>query len=202
MPIRAVIFDFGGVFVRTEDWNEHRKWENHLGLTGSGLLKTVFGSEMAACAVLGQASSADVWQYVGTTLGLNAEQVRQLERDFWANDLFNEELAVFFRNLRPRYKTAILSNAWPDAREVFTQMYGGVSLADEFIISAEEGLAKPDAHIFQLVAQRLGVQPKEAIFVDDWAPNVQGALAVGMRAVQFKTNAQVIAEIQKYLDKD
>lgn len=59
---------------------------------------------------------------------------------------------------------------------------------------------KPDPRIFELAAERVGVRPGEIVFVDDFAPNVEAARAIGMLAVLFETTAQVIAEVQKHLD--
>ena len=108
MPIRAVIFDLGGVLVRMEDLSEHRKWEIQLGLTEGELLKTIFGSEIGYRTSVELASVAEMWQYIATTFGLNAEQVRELEHDFWLSEKVDAELVTFLRNLRPRYKTAVL----------------------------------------------------------------------------------------------
>src|SRR5713226_9962538 len=44
MPLRAVIFDVGGVLVRMADWRQHRKWEGRLELSEGELLKIVFGT--------------------------------------------------------------------------------------------------------------------------------------------------------------
>lgn len=200
MSVRAVIFDFGGVLVRTKDWSKHRHWETQLGLQEGELPKTLFVSETSVRATIGQATVAEVWQSIATTFNLDAEQACRLERDFFGNDLLNEELATFFSRLRPRYKTAILSNAWPNARDIFGRRYSIADLADTLIISAEEGLAKPDTRIFLLAAERLGVHLSEAIFVDDWLPNVHGANDAGMHGILFQTTAQVIADVQAYLD--
>lgn len=199
MPIRAVIFDVGGVLLHIEDWSHHQRWEQRLGLSEGELLKRVFGSEVAMHATLGQAQVAEVWEYIATTFGLNAEEARQLKHDFFGNELLNTPLLMFLRDLRPRYKTAILSNAWSDAREVFCGKHGMADVVDEVIISAEEGLAKPDARIYQLAAKRLGVQPAEANFVDDFPANVEAASAIGIHAILFKDNEQVISQIQQIL---
>ena len=58
MPLRAVIFDVGGVLVRMADWRQHRKWEGRLRLSDGELLKIVFGSEWAVRAEVGQISGA------------------------------------------------------------------------------------------------------------------------------------------------
>ena len=199
MPIKAVIFDFGGVLVRTLDSSRRRRWEARLNLPAGGLSRIVFDSDAAARVSLGQAPNSAIWQHVADTLGLDDEQLEELQRDFWAGDQLDAELVQFIRELRPRYKTAILSNAWSDARQLFSQVFGLGDVVDAMIISAEEGVIKPDPRIYQIAAARLGVQPEQAIFVDDVAANAAGAQAIGMRGVQFKSTSQTIAEIKDYL---
>ena len=82
----------------------------------------------------------------------------------------------------------------------WAQHYGLDRLVDLMIFSDEEAMAKPDARIYHLAAARLGVQPDEAIFVDDVPRNVEAARAVGMLAVHFRDTAQAIAEIEQYLE--
>jgi epoxide hydrolase-like predicted phosphatase len=199
MPIRGVIFDFGDVLLRTEDSGGRRKWEKYLGLPEGELSRVVFESEVADRSMVGNATEADVWKHVASTFSLNDQQLRELRRDFWSGDRIDARLLGFLRDLRPCYRTAILSNAWPGAREVFTQTLGLGDVVDEMIISAEEGVAKPDARIYRIAVRRLGVQTEETVFVDDLAENVQGARAVGMWGVQFTSTEQTIAEVKKYL---
>jgi len=67
------------------------------------------------------------------------------------------------------------------------------------VISAEEGVAKPHARIFQIATTRLDIAPDETLFIDDWPPNVEGARAFGMQAMVFTSTEQVLVEIQQYL---
>ena len=54
------------------------------------------------------------------------------------------------------------------------------------VLSAIEGVCKPDAGIYQLALERLGVDATDAIFVGDGdSGELPGAAAVGMRAVQL-----------------
>ncbi len=201
MSIRAVIFDFGGVLVRTIDPSGRQKWEARLGLADGELSKIVFDSEAASRAMLGQVSESAIWEHVASTLRLDAAQLAELERDFWSGDWLDTELVEFLRSLRPRYKTGILSNAWSGAREAFVNLFGLGQVVDAIIISAEEGVAKPDRRIYQIAAGRLGVQLHEAIFVDDMLENAQAAQAAGMYGVQFKNTPQTINAIKRYLDE-
>lgn len=198
--IRAVIFDFGGVLVRTEDHGGRRKWEGRLGLPEGGLSGAVFDSEVSARASVGQLPETAVWEHVARTLRLDDAGLALFRRDFFAGDRLDAALVQFIQGLRPAYKTAILSNAWDGARRAFNEVFGLGAAVDEMIVSAEEGVAKPDARIYRIAAARLGVEPDEAVFVDDMAENVAGARAVGMFGVQFLSTPQTIADVRKFLD--
>lgn len=89
-------------------------------------------------------------------------------------------------------KTGLVSNSWglDYPRE------GWAELFDTVVISGEVGLRKPEPEIYLLAAQRLGLSPPECAFVDDLAPNVRGAAAVGMVAVHHRDAATTRAELE------
>lgn len=199
MSIKAVIFDFGGVLVRTHDPSGRRKWEKQLQLPTGGLDKLVFDSETAVQATVGRVQAPAVWNYVGSYLKLSPEQLAELREDFWRGDRLDLELVNFLRTLRPAYKTAILSNAWSNARQVFTEKYLLQNAVDFMIISAEVSLAKPDAQIYHLAASTLGVSPAEAVFVDDVDRNIQAAIASGMTGIRYRSTDQILMELKNLL---
>lgn len=200
MTIAAVIFDFGGVLVRAGDAPGRRRWEQRLGLAEGTLANMVFHSEVAVRSSIGEVPESAIWQDVGERLGLSDEDRAQLQRDFWLGEYLDAELIALMRELRPTYKIALLSNAWLGARQVFSERFKLDQEVDFMIISAEERLAKPDVRIYDLAAQRLGIRPEQAIFVDDLAENIEGARVAGMIGVHFQNSAQVIAEIRSHLD--
>ena len=59
---------------------------------------------------------------------------------------------------------------------------------------------KPHPEIFVIAANRLEIQPQEAIFVDDELRFIEAAQSLGMVGIQFKDTRQTIAEIQFYLE--
>ena len=62
------------------------------------------------------------------------------------------------------------------------------ALFDRFrdvVVSGDEKLVKPDAAIYRLALERFGLEPHEAVFIDDNRDNVAGAEAVGMAAIHF-----------------
>jgi 2-haloacid dehalogenase len=69
----------------------------------------------------------------------------------------------------------------------------------DIVVSGEEKLLKPDPAIYYLALDRFRLRPAEALFVDDRAINVEGALAVGMKAHLFTDAAdlrrRLVAEV-------
>jgi putative hydrolase of the HAD superfamily len=198
--IRAVIFDIGGVLVRTEDLEPRRAWERRFGLPEWGLAKIVFEGDAAIRAALGQAPEAAPWLAAAEKLNLSASELAQLREDFWKGDYYDHALLAFIGALRPRYKTGIISNAWPGVRQIH-QPYINASIFDAILYSAEEGVAKPTPEIYQRALTRLSVRPEEAVFVDDVQENVEAARAVGMHGVQFKNTMQVRETIERLIGK-
>jgi putative hydrolase of the HAD superfamily len=199
MTMRAVIFDFGGVLGRGTEVSRQRAWEERLGLAPGGLGVEVWQSPVATWARVGRAQPEEVWAYLCERFGLGAQEVADLHRDLFSGEQVDEELVAFLHSLRPRYKTAILSNCWPGARTVMEERYGLNGVVDELILSYEVGIAKPDLRIFALAADRLGVRPQETVFVDDVAPNVTAAHAAGMTSVRFESTEQTIAAVRAAL---
>ena len=127
--IKAVIFDVGGVLLRTPNRESRRKWERKLGLDEWETEVIVFGSEMGTKAQLGEISDEDLWRWVGQRLTLTPDELASFRHDFWAGDVLDEGLIAYIRSLRPRYQTAIISNATDALRRSLTVQY---AIADAF----------------------------------------------------------------------
>ncbi len=198
--MKAAIWDLGGVIVRTLDPSGRTHWEKRLGLQRRELERLVFEGEMGRKASLGQASADDVWNWVIERLDLPLDARTELERDFWKGDRTDRGLIQFIRNLRPAYKTGLLSNAWPDLRDKMENVWHIADAFDEIVISAEIGLVKPDSRIYEHILERMNIQPEEAIFVDDFQENVAGAHAVGMQTIHFQNPTQTMQELRTILN--
>jgi putative hydrolase of the HAD superfamily len=60
---------------------------------------------------------------------------------------------------------------------------GILQLADALVDGSHAGILKPDPRIYRMIADRLGVQLPDIVFLDDQPVNLAGAAAVGMTAV-------------------
>jgi epoxide hydrolase-like predicted phosphatase len=199
MGIKAVIFDFGGVLVRTEDRSPRQGLADDLGMSYEELDALIFQSENARQATVGKFTTQEHWEHLRTRLGFSVEEFPRVPKEFFGGDVLDEELIDYIRALRPRYKTAMLSNAWDDLRDVVVNEWRIGEAFDELIISAEVGVAKPDERIYRLTLKRLEVEPSEAIFIDDFLRNVEGAQAAGIHAIHFQDPLQARAELEALL---
>ncbi|MGH3153004.1 MAG: HAD family hydrolase [Streptosporangiaceae bacterium] len=199
MAIRAVVFDIGGVLEVTPDLGVTQRWEARLGLPGGGLDERMH--DAWAGGSIGTITEQDVHQAVRERLGLDERQLEVFIADLWREYLgtANTGLIEYVRQLRPRYRTGILSNSFVGAREKEQAAYGFEDLVDEIVYSHESGMSKPDARIYTLVCERLDVGPEETVFVDDADRCVAGARLGGLHAIRFQDNAQAIGEIERLL---
>jgi putative hydrolase of the HAD superfamily len=199
MKPRAVFFDLGGVIVRTEYQAPRQHLAERLGLEYEDLVRLVFESETSRKASVGAVAEEEHWAAVTRRLNRPASEAKAIRDEFFAGDIVDRTLVEFIRSLRPRVKTGLISNAWLGLRGYITKQKFDDAF-DGLIISAEVGVVKPKAQIYLLALEQLGVSPSEALFVDDFLENVEGARAVGMSAIQFKEADQTIQQVKKFLE--
>lgn len=195
--IEAVIFDVGGVLLRTYDWSGRHKWDERLSLPHGRVEHTFFNSDLGLEAQHGRVTTDQHWHNVAQRLGVPPEQLPQLRADFWAGDRFDTQLAELIRQLHGRYQTAIISNAPDDLRHVLTHEFKVADAFDLIVVSAEEGVMKPDPTIYERTLQRLGRQAPEAIFIDDSPTNIAGAEAVGLHTILYTRGLDVAGELAR-----
>lgn len=199
MSIRAIYFDLGGVIVRTEFQAPRQHLAERLGMEYDGIVKAVFESETSRQASIGAIREDEHWAAVIRKLHLPASQTQSFRDEFFAGDVTDRKLLDFMRGLRKTMKVGLISNAWSGLRpwivkEKFDDAF------DAMIVSAEVSVMKPDARIYRIALEKLGVAPAEAVLLDDFLENVEGARAVGMAAIHFTRPEQALDELKRLLD--
>jgi len=195
--IQALIFDVGGVLLRTEDRAPRQQWEARLGLAAGGAEALVFNSEMGQKAQRGEISEAALWQWIGEHLGISREETAAFRTGFWAGDVMDEQLIALIRQLKASHQTAIISNYADNLRAELTHQFCIADAFDEIIISAEEQIMKPNFEIFHRTLALLGRKPEEAVFIDDFKHNVQAAKDIGMAAIHFQPKINLANELER-----
>jgi len=203
MALRAVVFDLGGVLeldvIEFMDHGLDTRWEVRLGLPAGELEHRM--QPFWRAGSVGACTEREVHQGTRERLGMSQQQVVEDMRELWDwyCGRFNVPLADYFRRLRPRYQTAILSNSFVGARREEQQCHQVEEMCDLIICSHEEGFTKPDRRSFELTWQRLGVQPEEIRFLDNAQVHVEAARACGIQAILFEDTAQALAALESRL---
>jgi len=198
--IRAVIWDMGGVILRTEDPQPRTRLAQRYNLTRPELETLVFASDSSIRCQSGQITQVEHWQNVYRQLQVPAELQADFQKEYWGGDWVDKELVDYIHSLRTERTTALLSNAFENARATFDAGWGFLEAFDLVIFSSEVGLMKPDLAIYQLIIEKLGIRSHEAIFIDDVKENVQGARQAGLHSIQFLNTAQTKKDLTNLLN--
>jgi putative hydrolase of the HAD superfamily len=127
---------------------------------------------------------------------ISADQVRaQIE-----HNVPDEALLRYIKEeLKPHYKIGMLSNsAHNRLGQIFKPEH--IALFDVIVLSYQVGAAKPDPKPYQVIIERLALTPQECLLIDDQPRYVEGAEAVGMRALLYRSFEQMRRELNEVLE--
>ena len=147
--IKAIIWDMGGVILRTERSIPTGETCRRTGYNPGGTGEFVFTSPSAIQATAGEISSQEHYQEITRRFKLGDEGLKYFFDAFWNGDRVDGILLEEIRKLRNHYKTAMLSNAWSEAREFLTKVFPCLEPFDIAIFSAEVKLVKPQSEIYR-----------------------------------------------------
>ena len=70
-------------------------------------------------------------------------------------------------------------------------------IIDEFILSHEIQMTKPDPDIFRYAIKKARCKPKEIVFIDDGLNNIRAALELGFNCIRFTNSDNLVTELKK-----
>jgi putative hydrolase of the HAD superfamily len=188
-PIRAVIFDWGGVLIDNTAQGLLSLFAQKLGVTPEQL-NTAFIPFVKAFQK-GQIAEHDLWEGIAAALGIE----RPYNPTLWDDAIRavyrpKEEMFALASLLKGRgYKVGLLSNTELPSVRFFHEQ--GYAQFDATVFSCEVGTCKPEHRIYEIALERLGVGPSEAVFIDDRADFIEGAQKLGMHTIRFESPEQV-----------
>ncbi len=186
--IRAIIFDCFGVLA-TDGWlpyrDQHFGHDTNLVQQATDLNKAVDAGILDYISFISQ---------VAELAGLSPEAAR---REIESN-VPNPQLFDYISELKQDYKIGVLSNAGANwLPTIFTSEQ--VELFDAVALSYEMGIIKPDKRVYEIIAERLGAEPEECIFIDDQQKYAEGGKEAGMQAILYQNFAQFKTDLETLL---
>ena len=200
--IRAIIFDFGRVISAQKPSSLFRSYEDELGLEPGTINFIMFDSEAWQEALVGRKTVEEFWYEIGPELGLNSsDEVDAFRHRYHADEVINEGVLDLIHRLHGNYKLAVLSNSPPGLSQWLSD-WKLLNFFEVVFCSGDEGIAKPDPNAFELTLERLGVEPDEAVFIDDTREHVEAAQKLGLQGILFTTAEELEKELARLLRKD
>jgi len=191
--IRAIIFDFGRVISAQKPPSLFRRYEEDLGLKPDTINSIMFDSQAWRDTLTGRKTEEEFWYTIGPELGLNSPgEIDAFQRRYRGDEAINRGVVHLMHQLKGRYKLAVLSNSPPSLAQWLVD-WGILDMFDAIFCSGDEGSVKPDPAAFRVVLERLGVEPEEAIFIDDTMDHVMAARMLGLKGILF-TTPEALAE--------
>jgi epoxide hydrolase-like predicted phosphatase len=197
----GLLVDFGGVLT-TSVWDSFRAFCAAEGIDLDAV-RRLFRTDQGALGLLRRLESGEISEFefepqFGALLGLVSNRHPGLIDRLFAG--MKPEQAMIDAVLRARragLRTGLVSNSWGHGRYDRSKLG---ELFDGIVISGEVGLYKPQPEIYRLGAERVRLEPDECVFVDDLRENVEGAEAVGMRAVLHRSADDTLEQLEGLLD--
>lgn len=196
IPVRAVIFDFGGVLCFHPSEDRVQRLADLLEVPTDELLPIFWAHRIDYDA--GILDSRAYWTGVAEAAGRPVDdallqRLVQCEIELWNN--YDQRILHWAAHLRSTgIRTAILSNLPRVLGEALRATPGFLDPFEHLTFSYELGIVKPDADIYQDAVRGVGVSASEALFLDDRPENVAGARAVGLQAEVYSTWETFLAE--------
>jgi putative hydrolase of the HAD superfamily len=147
----------------------------------------------------GKLTGIAFWQKLLRDAGLDLppgadQELNACDARMWTTQ--NHAMLAWQQKLKERgLLTAILSNMGDSVLASIERTFDWLPRFDVLVWSYQLGMAKPDPAIYRHVLRELRVLPEETLFLDDKLINIEAALALGMKAIQFSTVPQLRADL-------
>jgi len=189
LALRAVVFDYGMVLTGPQDAESHAALMRLTGLPLAQFEQVYWADRLAYDE--GKLSGLEFWQKLLRDAKLDLppgtdRQLKEWDARMWST--VNPAMVAWQQKLRQHgILTGILSNMGDTVLEMIERKHDWLGGFDAKVWSFQLLMAKPDPAIYKHVLGLLGTQPAETLFLDDKLENIEAALGLGMRAIQFST---------------
>lgn len=198
--MKSVVFDWGGVLMKTVDQTFRWAWDDKLSLPRGTVEEVFFSSDAWNKAQLGAISESEMWHAVAQRLGIDPEDVISFRYDFFAGDALDRDVIEIVRRVRTSgYLTGLLSNNGPHLRGELTALRIA-EFFDTVVISCEVKLMKPSRAIFTTFERVSGVESHDIVLVDDAIENIKGARRAGWHAIYYSPDVDLRRDLSLYFD--
>lgn len=184
--IKTVIFDLGNVLVNFNAIKSGKRFAKHCNVPFEKVWEHFFISKTEKAYTRGKLTSRQFYKFSCQALDVPVDY--KTFAHYW-NDIFweNKGMDALLRDLKKNYPLYLISNTNELHFSHLKKKFKILRHFKKLFPSHEVGHRKPEPQIYKKVLKKIGYKPQDTVFVDDVVKFVEGARAVGMHAVQFRT---------------
>ena len=189
MAVKAVIFDCFGVLITIGRDLLHQTYPQF-----SDQL-----TELERKSDSGLVSRSEFYNSVVAITGISMDDAMN---KYYSVENYNQSSIDLIKQVKAtgRYKIGLLSNIGHGWLDDFLPIMNSMNLFDAVILSSDIGIIKPDPKIFELMAEKLGVNTDECIMIDDTPVNIASAINTGMQGIIFDSIDQAKTDLGKLIE--
>jgi putative hydrolase of the HAD superfamily len=198
--VDALLFDLGGVIIDVDFNRALERWARHARCDPGALQARFAQDSHYARHERGEIDAAAYFASLRAALGIAITD--EQFHDGWGALLGGEiaGMAALLQRAGDRLPLYLFSNSNAAHHEIWSRRYAGVlSRFRRVFVSYEIGKRKPEPEAFRTVAAAMGVAVSQIAFFDDSPENVEGARAIGMRAVHVRSLADVETSLKSII---
>ena len=201
--VSAVLFDFGGV-ITTGPFGAFERYEREHGLP-AGHIRQVNATNHLDNAWARLERNEFTFDEFCAAFGAETEAAGGRVD---ARDLFTQlagelrpEMVEAVRRCGQHFKTGLLTNNFvsPVAGNGSSELRDVLALFDTIVESSVVGVRKPDERFYRLACDALGIEPRQAVFLDDLGVNLKPARALGMTTIKVTEPGPALDELERVL---
>ena len=200
-PIRAILFDYGGVIADEGFYDGLGVIARKHGLDHKQLHKMGMDSVFESGFVLGKGTEAEFWDLLRMKSGIT-DSDDELRDEILPRFRLRPWMIDTIRDLRRQgYIIGLLSDQvdwldWLNAEQDFLKEF------DQLFISNRMGKGKRDPTVFDDVVNKLGLRPQQTLFIDDAEGNVERAASRGLKVIRYTGRESFESQLQSQLGHD
>jgi putative hydrolase of the HAD superfamily len=196
----ALLFDLGGVVIEIDFNRAFARWAAH-SKQHPETIKAKFSFD---CYYKrherGEIGASEYFDSLRTSLSIDISDTQFM--DGW-NAIYVREvpgIAALLQRAKEKIPLYAFTNSNPTHQHVWSQRFAAVlGLFHTVFVSSELGKRKPEPKAFHAIAEAIGVKLSRIMFFDDSLENVEGARAIGLRAVHVRSIADIEGSLQEII---
>ena len=197
--LKAILFDFGGVIAEEGFRNGIRTIAKRSNVDPDIAEKAAFDLIYSTGYILGKCNEETFWEAIKKETGIKGdnEELREIVLKYFIIRTWFPEVIT---HLRAQGLIVCLLSDQTDWLDRLNDHYNFYRLFDRVFNSFYMGKSKSDPYLFDEIAGKLGINPADILFVDDYHGHIERAQKKGFKTHLFIDKGKFLSDLHKYFD--